>query len=147
MFRNAMGLFWNDRYKPLFEAIVNLVSSVILALKYGLIGVFLGTLISTLTTCFWIEPWILYKYGFNKKATEYFKMFFKYFTVTTFTVAVTYVLSSLLINTTLSLFLIKLLISLTIPNIIFILLFHKSEEFAYFKGLVMNYVNKIIQRF
>jgi len=142
IFRNAMGLFWNDRYKPLFEAAVNLVASVILAVKYGIIGVFVGTLISTLTTCFWIEPWILYKYGFNKKVIEYFKMFFGYFIVTFFIIVLTYALSNMPTVDSLLKFIIKALISLSVPNMIFILLYHRSEEFLYIKGLVKNYAKK-----
>ena len=39
-FRNALGLFWNDRYKPIIESAINLVVSIMLAKKYGIVGVF-----------------------------------------------------------------------------------------------------------
>ena len=29
-------------------------------------GVFLGTIISTMTTCFWVEPYVLMRYGIQK---------------------------------------------------------------------------------
>lgn len=72
MFRDAMGLFWHDRYKSLAEAAVNLVVSIVLAKKIGILGVLIGTTISSLTTCVWIEPLVLYKYGFKRSVTEYF---------------------------------------------------------------------------
>ena len=65
MFRDAMGLFWHDRYKSLAEAAVNLVVSIVLAKKIGILGVLIGTTISSLSTCVWIEPLILYKHGFK----------------------------------------------------------------------------------
>ncbi|MBD9303224.1 MAG: hypothetical protein EGS63_00210, partial [Lachnospira sp.] len=34
-FRDAMGLYWYDRYKPIFEVIVNLVVSIVLVIEYG----------------------------------------------------------------------------------------------------------------
>lgn len=73
MFRDAMGLFWHDRYKSLAEAAVNLVVSIVLAKKIGILGVLIGTTISSLSTCVWIEPLILYKYGFKSSVVEYFK--------------------------------------------------------------------------
>ena len=73
MFRDAMGLFWYDRYKSLAEAAVNLVVSIVLAKKIGILGVLIGTTISSLSTCVWIEPLILYKHGFKSSVVEYFK--------------------------------------------------------------------------
>ncbi len=64
MFKDTQGLFWNDRYKPYAEAIVNLIASIVFLKIFGFIGVLLGTLVSTITTCFWIEPYVLYKYSF-----------------------------------------------------------------------------------
>ena len=74
-FRDAMGLYWYDSYKPIFEVIINLVASIYLVIKFGAIGVFLGTVISDLTTCCWIEPLVTYKYGFKRPVRQYFVMF------------------------------------------------------------------------
>lgn len=54
-FRDAFGIYWQDRYKPLFESVINLVVSIGLASVWGIFGVFIGTAVSTLTTCFWVE--------------------------------------------------------------------------------------------
>ena len=37
-FREALGLFWYDRYKALAEAIINLVVSLILVRRFGVDG-------------------------------------------------------------------------------------------------------------
>jgi len=70
-FSNAMGLFWYNRYVPLFESVINIVFSIVLSLKLGAAGVFIGTFISTMTTCFIAEPWVVFKYGLNKKMRLY----------------------------------------------------------------------------
>ncbi|UOO37043.1 hypothetical protein IZU99_07135 [Oscillospiraceae bacterium CM] len=77
-FRDSQGLFWHDRYKPLVEAAVNLVLSVVLAIRFGIVGVFLGTLGSLLVTSFWVEPYILYKHGFHRPFVDYFKRYLLY---------------------------------------------------------------------
>ncbi len=74
-FREAQGLYWHDRYKPIFEAAINLAVSIVLAIKIGLPGVFVGTLASLLATSFWVEPYVLYKHGFGVRLREYFKKY------------------------------------------------------------------------
>lgn len=65
-FRNAMGLFWYDRYKPVFEVALNLGLSLFLVQRYGIAGVILGTVISSLATNFWVEPLVFFRYGIQK---------------------------------------------------------------------------------
>lgn len=75
MFKDAAGLFWQDRWKPLVEALVNLLVSILLAIYIGLDGVIIGTIVSTLAAPFWVEPWMLYKHYFKLPIKNYF---FKY---------------------------------------------------------------------
>ena len=39
LFREAKGLFWYDRYKPLFESAINLAASLLLVQKFGVAGI------------------------------------------------------------------------------------------------------------
>ena len=81
LFREAMGLFWNDRYKAVAESIINLVASLVLVRQYGVTGIIWGTIISTLCTCAWVEPYIFLKYGvqdaWQKKLRDYFAEYLK----------------------------------------------------------------------
>lgn len=80
-FKNAKGLYWYNKYMPLYESIINLVTSIIFVKLLGISGVMLGTIISSLATCVWIEPHVLYKYGFEKSAREYVIKYLKYFAI------------------------------------------------------------------
>lgn len=55
-FRDTMGVFWYDRYKPVLEAAINLVLSIILVQKYEIAGIYGDILESFLFTSFWVEP-------------------------------------------------------------------------------------------
>ena len=81
LFREAMGLFWNARYKAVAESIINLVASLVLVRQYGVTGIIWGTIISTLCTCAWVEPYIFLKYGvqdaWKKKLRDYFAEYLK----------------------------------------------------------------------
>ena len=67
IFRNSMGIFKQDKYRPLFEAVFNIVISIILVKIFGISGVFLGTILSMLLTCVFIEPYFLFRDGFKNK--------------------------------------------------------------------------------
>ena len=78
-FRDAAGLFKYDKYKPVFEVIINLVTSIILVRNLGITGVIAGTLISFFTTSFWVDPLVLFKEGIKSdwhgKLKEYYKRY------------------------------------------------------------------------
>lgn len=78
IYNTTLGLFWNDRFKPWIEAAINLIASIVLIKFFGMVGVFLGTLVSTLATSLWIEPYLLYKHGFKMKLIKYFAVYLKY---------------------------------------------------------------------
>ena len=135
-FKDATGTFYQDRYKPIFESIINLIASIILAKKFGAAGVFLGTIISTLTTSIWVEPYVLYKYVFKEKSFTYFYKLIMYTILGICVCALTYWTCLKITYTGILAIIIKLIICLIIPNVIYIILFRKTKEFKYYKGLV-----------
>lgn len=137
-FKNAKGLYWQNKLMPLGESIINLAVSVALVYYYGVAGVLLGTIISSILTCVWIEPRVLYKYGFNKSPMSYYIRYIKYFAVFAVIMFVTYRCNSLIVSDNLMTFVIKCLISVTVPNLLMIIFYHKTEEFKYVKGAVLK---------
>lgn len=75
-FKSACGLFWQDRFRVLIEAGINLVLSIIFVLilpaDWKVFGVLLGTLLSNLCVTFWLEPLIVHKYALNKKVPRFY---------------------------------------------------------------------------
>lgn len=143
MYSNTLGLFWQERYKSLIEAFINFIASIILIRKLGIMGVFLGTFISTMTTCFWFEPYIVYKYGFKTSVLDYFKRYISYLAVTAVSTIITYYICSFIrINSFIGI-INRLLICVTIPNIIFIIVYYRSKEFNYLFKTIKCMLNKI----
>lgn len=142
MFIDSLGLFWETRYKPLFESLINLVVSIVLGRYLGIAGILLGTLISTLTTCFWVEPYVLYKKGFKKNVKEYFK-FYVEFTVLMLVNTIIIWLISLKIDTTSIVgFIGQLLICLIIPNLFYHIVFRNKEEYKYLTNIIVSLLKK-----
>lgn len=145
IFIDAKGLFWPIKWKSFFEAIVNLSFSLyfLLVLKWGIESVIIATIISNLSTNIWWEPFVVFKYGFEKKVSAYYITFVKY----TITLAISYLITCYLQSFFLIYFkdfVIKCIIAILIPNCIIGLLFYKTEEFKYFVSLIKNIIYKKI---
>lgn len=144
---NTKGLFWYERYKPIFEAIINIVASIILLKMYGVVGVFLGTLVSTLTTSFWVEPYIIHKYGFDKSIKKYVLQYVKYLIVVFFTGIVNIYVCSFIPDNMMILLILKAIISLLISNLIFLMVFYKNNNLKYFYNIVKNLIAKKVLQY
>lgn len=64
---DAFGLQWVQRWKSVFEAMVNLALTLLFVwfFDFGINGVLFGTILSTVITVLWIEPFVVYKYPLN----------------------------------------------------------------------------------
>lgn len=72
VFREVTGTFYYDRYKPLFEGVVNLVLSVVLVKQMGVTGVIAATILTNLLICHVVEPYVLYRHGFSASPKSYY---------------------------------------------------------------------------
>ena len=143
IFKEGGGLYYQDRFAPMFEAVINLVTSVILVNVIGLPGVFLGTLISNFTVLFWVKPRIVYKYIFNRSIKDYFIIYFKYVLLALIPLIATNLLTFNLKNmNSIGAFILNCLINIVVINVIYLIIFRKSEEFKYYKLLIYKVLNK-----
>lgn len=132
-FRDASGLFYKDRWKSIIESIINLIASIALASNFGTLGVFIGTFISSITTCVWVEPYILYKYGFHISPKQYFVDYAKKTILFTIICLIFYVLcSAIKIPSLLLALVVKIAVCIIGINIIMILIYRKNDEYKFF---------------
>ena len=71
-FRDATGSFYGDRWKPLFEGIVNIILSVLFVNVIGVTGVIVATIITNLLICHVVEPYVLYKNAFGISPQKFY---------------------------------------------------------------------------
>ena len=141
-FRDASGAFWNDRFKPLFESVINLVASIFLARYFGIMGIFLGTLVSTVTTSLWVEPLVLYHNVFYARLRDYFSRFLAYTAVGVVICVITTWLCNLVGYSLLSL-IPRTLICVVVPNVLLLAVFRNTKEFRYFGRLGREILGKV----
>ena len=125
-----MGLLWQDWYSPPLEACINLTVSIVLACRYGVIGVYVGTTVCMLATSFWMEPYVLFRHGLKRSWMPFWRTNIKYFAISLLTVALTYLGGELYQGPLLAELAVRGILCLVIPNALLFSLFRRSEEFA-----------------
>lgn len=143
----AAGVYDQDKFVPIVQAIVNLVISIIGAKYYGLAGVYIGTIISSILPCVY-RPIVVYKYVFASSVNNYFKKYIKYTLVLIFNIFLLNKISNLIINgkVTYISFAIMSIVCLFIPNFIVAIIYHKSEDYRYIKSVLISMVRKVIKK-
>ncbi len=76
LFRDATGTFYNDRWKPLVEGLLNIGLSILFVLifpqDYNVVGVIVATIITNLFICHIVEPHVLFKYALHTSTKGYY---------------------------------------------------------------------------
>lgn len=135
-FKEAAGIFHEDRFIPIVESIINIVASIVFLKYFGLAGVFMGTILSGLVLHLYSYPKFVYKNLFNKSYLDYLKRFIEKLLIMIITLGITYCVSGLFVveNYVVQL-IINIVVCLIVPNVIYWFIFYRSEEFEYLKKL------------
>jgi O-antigen/teichoic acid export membrane protein len=139
-YKDAGGIWWEDRFRPYVCMIVNIVLNIWLVQVIGVSGIILSTVFSLFISIPW-ENYTIFKFIFHCSSKKY------YFKMTIFFITmavggfITYWLCSLFSNGIPQLFA-RMGICLVVPNVVFILLNFKREEF---KGTI-NLAKSILKR-
>ena len=146
VYRSTMGLFQHFKFIPIVAAIINIVTSILLAKLMGINGVYLGTIISIMTTYFIADPITIYKYEFKKSPIKYFIEFFKYVGLAVIVFIITYISTKgIIVNNFLDLVL--KLIATSIVSLFLLWLFtFKTNEYQRIIGIVKKRLSKLINK-
>ncbi len=143
-FKEAAGIFYQDRYVPLVESIINIIASIIFLKLFGLSGVFMGTITSSLILFFYSYPIYVYEPLFKRKYVNFILEHLYYLIITIFSVSITYIIiNTIVIENVLVQLIVNTVIVVIVPNLIYFLIFRKKDEFIYYKDIVKNILNKI----
>lgn len=147
MYIDTNGLFWQVKWKSVVEALINLIASVFLAkqLKWGVLGVIIGTTISTFMTNFWWEPYVVYKYAFERSLKDYFGNYLKYSVCVVFSIAVSFLIESWMPDS-LAFFVLRCVVSVCIPNVLIFLFYRNTSQFKYLIIVANRVLNKIMKK-
>lgn len=144
-FRDASGLFYYDRYKPLIEGIINVIISLVLVNILGLVGILIANLLTTIFICHTVEAHIIYKYGFGRQNTKFLLynliLLIIFIMVGTVTVQLVTYFEGPLLSVILYSGILSLMLSFTTLLILSIFI----KDFRLLFKSILNRINKIIK--
>lgn len=129
LFKDACGLYWQNRWMPIAESIINLVVSIVLAKFIGINGIFIGTIVSTLVAPFWVEPYVLYKHYFKKSVWEYFKRYILDAIIMVASCAICYFVCAFIPDGGIWWLILKFAVCIVLSNVLLILAYSWTKEF------------------
>ncbi|RHV70521.1 polysaccharide biosynthesis protein [Roseburia sp. OM02-15] len=141
LYKDASGMWHEDRFRPLAAALTNLGLNLILVQFIGIYGILLSTVLAILCVGM---PWLLHNLFsviFEKKyLLPYLKRLTFYLCIVISSAGITYIICNLIhfSNTALNL-LIRGVICVTIPNSIYFIAYRKCKEY----GQVLEVIDSV----
>ena len=152
LYKDASGIWHEDRFRPLVSAGVNLGLNIILVNYIGIYGIILSTVIAIVIVGI---PWLLHNLFtviFDKNNLKsYLKKLFMYCLVVLLGCVISYFACSLInISSLLITLIIRLIVCIVITNLLYFIAFKRTEEFNQTIELVdkmtngkLNFLRKI----
>lgn len=142
-FKEAAGIFYEDRYVPILQSVINIIVSILLSYCLGLAGVFIGTIVSNLLLHLYSYPKYVYKQLFSNGVISYFKNFIKYLFIFILILVICYLITFVVIvNNVFLQLLLNIIISLILSITIIVVAFRKTSQFIYCKNLGVSMINR-----
>ena len=146
-YMQTLGIFHYGRLISFVTAGIKIALSILLGADWGVFGIQISTALARIVTDVWYSPWALYKYGFRKKSAPFFGRYLLYLLVLCAECGVCYLLCApIAIHPVVDL-LLKFLICSIVPNLIFLLVFGRTRDFAMFKKAVGNMLDIVKSKF
>ena len=131
LYKDAGGIWHEDRFRPLVTAIANLTMNLIMVRFWGLYGVILSTVLSML---FVGMPWLmhnLFTTMFEKKQMPgYLRKLFIYIVVSLIACVGTYALCRFIVLGNWTTLIMRGIVCCIVPNVFFLIVYHRTEEFS-----------------
>ena len=137
-YKDAAGIWHEDRFRPLIGAVINLCLNIILVKPMGTAGVILATVVSFAIINF---PWLIHNIFsiiFKRSSKEFVLIVLKYSVITLVATMVSYFLCNFFRMDGLIGLIINGLICLLVLNGLFFICVYKTTEFSHAKRLILG---------
>lgn len=143
VYRNAMGLYVQGKFRPIIGAVVNGIVSVLLVGSWGIKGVVLGTLMSRLLVLSWYEPLVIYKHGLQRSVKSYYMKYLYYSLLFTIGAVLSRFSIAYLPGEGMIVFILKAIIAILISGLVFLVATFRTVEFQYLWQIGEQFIRKI----
>ncbi|MBQ9538285.1 MAG: hypothetical protein IJU95_03355 [Treponema sp.] len=142
MTKDITGIYWENRWTPIVEMIVNIVLDIICIRLWGVQGVLFATAFSIGIITLPSDAHVLFKHYFKKPPARYIVKYL-FFTVLAAAAALaTYIICSRIPGTGIPLLAARLAVCLLIPNAILAIAFARTDSFKSLLGTARQILGK-----
>lgn len=127
-YKTSLGLYWEDRRRPLIEGLVNLVVSIILGYFWGFNGIIIGTIVSNVFVNLMIEPVTIMHDGFNTSVKKYYIKAGERLLLAIVTCGIAYAINSFIPATGFAEIIIKTLVTVAVIVMAYIIVYFRNEN-------------------
>lgn len=130
VYSDAAGLFWENRWRNIAEAIANIILNYIFVIRFGVFGIVLATILTLFFIGFLGSTQVIFRYYFKAGMKEYLLSEMKYLIFALIVCSVTYLICSYIsTDLTLSLFALRLIVCFTITPLLYWILLNRSQDY------------------
>ena len=139
------GYFEIGRNISFVSAVMNLAVSIVLGMKIGLIGIFIGTM-CTYTIEIITKIHYLFKLYFKENSIQYVSFWIRMFFVYFVEIIIIYFINLHLHFSALPAFIINGFAAVLLTFAIITIVFGRSDAYIYLKQLILRYVKKVLKK-
>ena len=138
VYRQAAGIWWEDKVRPIVESVVNLAVNIVLVKYIGVDGVLVSTIISIVCINIPWATYVLFKVYFKMSIKEVFFKYIRYFIETTVLCAVVYGICSRINGNLLVVLVVRTIICIGLVNAGLYIISYTKPEFVSAKNRVFR---------
>lgn len=142
-FTNAYGLFWYTRWKAVLEAVFLPLLSLLLVFPFGVAGVLLAGVLSSVMISTPYEGWAVYRHGFRKPLRRYFLKFALYLCLAVAIAGLSFYLCSFIPWVGVVGLLVKGCVGVAVAIASFLIIFHRTREFGELSAIAFRVIKKM----
>lgn len=140
------GIFVKDKWVDAIAAAVNITVSLILVQTLGMLGVFLGTLANT-AVVYMLRPRIIYRQAFDRNVAPFFLETLGRLLLVAVGCAISVLIRNLTMpNISWGMFIVNVIITFAVTNVLFYVVYRKTEAFNYLKDKVIGIISSVKNR-
>ncbi len=146
-FRTANGLFVQGKWRPAIMAVLNIVLSIVFVQFWGILGVFLASFVSRMSTQVWFDAYLIHKHVFTKKPWKYYLEYLTMLGLTVLSCAAAYLIANIVpIKNVFLSFIYHGVVAVIVPLVIIFVFYRKNPYFAATKNMVLRMIKKKLKR-
>ena len=142
VYLEGKGLFWECRKLYVLEAFGNLALNILLGYFFGITGILIATIVTIFAFNFIGGTMVLFRHYFKITATSFYLLHARSFIATVLNAGITYFVCSLLTTAGIGGLILKTMICIILPNVLYMVEYRKTIEFKDALSLAKRMIKK-----